>query len=422
MITFWILASVMILVAVALLIVPLMRKRPEKAIAGMSASVAVHRHRATELENEHARGMVSAESLERARSELKRELLDDTDTDEPVLVTSTGATKAIFATAVLVPLIAFGLYLWSGSAGVVVEAVEASKDSQSSGQVARQEEMHGVSEMIGRLERKLEQSPGDAEGWILLGRSYAYLKRFDAASRAFAVAVDLKPDDPRLLGDYAEALAVTRNSRIDMEVMGLVQRALAIDPDTGKALWLSGLERYQEGDRAQALAIWKRLRQQMPANSKDGQTLDAYIAQVSSEVKKTDVARAEPLEIEPGAAPTNAAASAITVHVALDPALARRASDDDTVFVFARAHEGPAMPLAIVRKQVRDLPLQVTLDDTQSMAPGMSISKFPSVVVAARISKHGDARPQAGDLQGLSQPLQTGTSRIAQVRIDQVVQ
>lgn len=419
MMIFWALASVMVVVAIAVLIVPLTRKRSVNPITGVPLSIEVHRQRASELEHEHARGMVSDESFESARNELKRELLDDADTGEPVLITPAGTKKTIFATAVLVPLIAFGLYLWSGSGGVVVEA---SQGARSSAQVVRQDEMHGVSEMIDRLERKLEQSPGDAEGWILLGRSYAYLKRFDAASRAFAVAVDLKPGDARLLGDYAEALAVTRNSRIDMEVMGLVQRALAIDPETEKALWIAGLERYQGGDHASALSIWKRLRQQMPADSRDRQTLDTYIAQVSGVMQETEMAQVKPSATETGAEPTGGVAGAITVRVALDPALARRASDDDTVFIFARAHEGPQMPLAIVRKQVRDLPLQVTLDDTQSMAAGMSISSFPSVVVAARISKHGDARPKAGDLQGLSQPLQTGTRQVAQVRIDQVVQ
>lgn len=80
------------------------------------------------------------------------------------------------------------------------------------------------------------------------------------------------------------------------------------------------------------------------------------------------------------------------------------------------------MPLAIVRRQARDLPLQVTLDDSQSMAPGMQISKFPRIVVGARISKHGDARAQAGDFEGSSGPLQAGSGRVAQVRIDRIVQ
>jgi len=419
MMIFWVLTSVMVLVAMALLIVQLMRKRAVKAIAGMPVSIEVHRHRATELENEHARGIVSDESLENARSELKRELLGDADTDETVLVTSTNSTRAIVGTAILLPLIAFGLYLWSGNAGVVVRANEG---NQSSGQVARQEEMHGVSEMVDRLEQKLKKSPRDAEGWILLGRSYAYLQRYDAASRAFAAAIDLNPDDSRLLADHAEALAVVRNNRIDMEVMGFVQRALAINPETGKALWLAGLERYQGGDRARAVSIWKRLRQQMPEDSPDRQMLDGYIAQAASELQKTGAVQAETLGTDPPAASTEGAPGTITVHVALDPVLARQASADDTVFIFARAHEGPGMPLAIVRKQVRDLPLQVTLDDAQSMAPGMSISKFSRVVVAARISKRGDARAQAGDLEGLSEPLQTGYERIARVRIDQVVQ
>ena len=415
---FWILASVMVLAAIAVVIVPLKRNKSTNDIASTRASVDVHRHRAAELEEEYARGIIADESLEDARRDLKRELLRDADAEETAPTSPADAKWAIVGTAVLLPIAIVGLYLWFGSAGVLVKSNAA---GAAAGPVAQQDEMHGVTQMVARLEQKLKESPADAEGWILLGRSYAYMQRYDAAARAFASASQLNPDDPRLLSDYAEVLAVVRNSRIDMEVMGLVQRALAIDPQTRKALWLAGLGRYQGGDRASAVSIWKRLRRQMSEDSPDRQTLDGYIAQAESELLKTEVVQTDSLRTDPPAASTDGVPGTITVHVALDPALARQTSADDTVFIFARAHEGPGMPLAIVRKQVRDLPLQVTLDDAQSMAPGMSISKFPRIVVAARISKRGDARPQAGDLEGLSRPLQTGSERIARVRIDRVV-
>ena len=424
MMIFWVLSSLMVIVAIALVILPLQGKRRGTDAAGTSASLEIHRHRAAELEEEHARGIVAEESLESARSELKRDLLKDSDAHETARAPMTDARRAVFGTAIVVPLAVVGLYLWLGNTGLIEKRLVEQSDAGngSSGQAAVPPEMHGVTEMVARLEAKLQNAPGDAEGWILLGRSYAYQRRFDDALRAFTVAVDLKPGDARLLGDYAEALAVARNSRVDMEVMGIVERALAIDPANKKALWLAGLERYQSGDHARAVTIWNRLRRQLQENSSERQLVDTYIAQAGGKPVNTPAMQQQASAAGQPAVSGDGAPAAITVHVSLDPELAQQVSPEDTLFIFARAHEGPRMPLAIVRKQVRDLPLRVALDDAQSMAPGMQISQFPRVVVGARISKRGDARAQAGDLEGLSEPVQTGSGRIARIQIDQVVQ
>jgi cytochrome c-type biogenesis protein CcmH len=85
------------------------------------------------------------------------------------------------------------------------------------------------------------------------------------------------------------------------------------------------------------------------------------------------------------------------------------------VFVFARAAEGPRMPLAILRKQVKDLPVEFALDDSMAMAPNMKLSSFAEVVVGARVSRSGNATPQSGDLEGLSRPVKVGASGVAVV-------
>jgi hypothetical protein len=128
-----------------------------------------------------------------------------------------------------------------------------------------------------------------------------------------------------------------------------------------------------------------------------------------------------------GAAPTttavsNPSASAVSVAgtISLDPTLTGRVSPDDTVYVFARAAEGPRMPLAIIRKQVKDLPLTFSLDDSMAMNPNMKLSNFSEVVVGARISKTGNAMPQSGDLKGSSSVIKLG-SRDLKIIIDSAV-
>lgn len=106
------------------------------------------------------------------------------------------------------------------------------------------------------------------------------------------------------------------------------------------------------------------------------------------------------------------ASASLKVTISLSPAVAKLAAPNDVVFIFARAAQGPRMPLAIVRKQVKDLPTTVTLDDSVSMSPQMKLSTVPEVVVVARVSKSGTAGAQAGDLEGMSAPVKPGRQAI----------
>ena len=115
-----------------------------------------------------------------------------------------------------------------------------------------------------------------------------------------------------------------------------------------------------------------------------------------------------------------AGVNGVSGRVSLSAALAKQASPDDTVFVFARAAQGPRMPLAIVRKQVKDLPFDFTLDDSTAMSPQMKLSNFQQVVVGARISKSGNAMPQPGDLQGISSTVSLGATGL-KIEIGEVV-
>ena len=89
----------------------------------------------------------------------------------------------------------------------------------------------------------------------------------------------------------------------------------------------------------------------------------------------------------------------------LSAALAKRANPDDTVYVFARAAQGPRMPLAVIRRKVSELPFSFSLDDTMAMTPDLKLSGFPQVVVVARISASGLANPQKGELEAVSNPM-----------------
>jgi cytochrome c-type biogenesis protein CcmH len=104
--------------------------------------------------------------------------------------------------------------------------------------------------------------------------------------------------------------------------------------------------------------------------------------------------------------------ASISGVVELDPKLAATVGSGDTLFVFARAVDGPKMPVAMLRKKVGDLPLKFTLDDSMSMTPQFKLSTAGRVVVGARISRSGDALARAGDIEGMSAPVLPGAAPV----------
>jgi cytochrome c-type biogenesis protein CcmH len=190
-----------------------------------------------------------------------------------------------------------------------------------------------------------------------------------------------------------------------------VLRALQIDPKNLKALALAGTAAYERNDFAATTRYWQRMLPLVPADSEDARTIQAKIDEATS-LSKSEPA-AKDAAAKGVAAKGDVAAKGVTGTVRLSPKLAGKVSPTDTVFIFARAAEGPPMPLAVLRKQVRDLPVKFSLDDAMAMTPAMKLSGFASVIVGARISKSGNATPQPGDLQGLSAVVRNTAQDIA---------
>jgi cytochrome c-type biogenesis protein CcmH len=272
-----------------------------------------------------------------------------------------------------------------------------------------------IEAMTQKLADRLKQQPDDVKGWTMLGRSYAVMGRHADAVPAFKQALALKPDDPNLLADYADALAVVNGRKLEGEPSKLIARALEIDPNNLKALSLAGTAAFLRKDFAGALRHWEKLAQVAPDSD--------FARQIQGGIDEARRLAGGPVAGTQAQAPGTAAkpaAASVSGTVTLSKQLAGKAAPDDTVFVFARAAEGSRVPLAILRKQVKDLPLKFTLDDSMAMSPAAKLSGSPKVIVGARVSKSGGALAQPGDLQGLSPPVDVGSTGLA-IEIGQVV-
>ena len=208
-------------------------------------------------------------------------------------------------------------------------------------------------------------------------------------SAAFTRALQLSPDDAQILADQADVMAMLQGRKLEGEPLRLVERALKNNPSNLKALALAGTAAFERKDFAGAIKYWGLARAVAPPDSEFAQGLERGLAEARAAAGGSATA-ARPAAA-PDAAPTVAAAGvgSISGRVSLSPALAARVAAGDTVFVFARAAEGPRMPLAILKRSVGELPLSFTLDDSMAMTPEFKLSKFPSVVVGARVSKSG---------------------------------
>jgi len=394
-IVFWLLAAALAAAALYAVLRPLLARRGGAALSRREANIAIYRDELRELDADRAAGTLAAEDYERSRLELEARLLEDVAAEEP-FATRSGGRRAALALGIALPVVAVVAYLAAGNPGALAPQMAAPSAAQ-------------IEAMVARLAAKLEENPGDVEGWKLLGRSYSVLGRYPQAVAAYAKAAERAPRDAQLLADFADALAMARGQRLAGEPERLIARALEIEPGNLKALALAGSAAYERQDYARAAELWSRMLPLVPAGSGEARS----IAENVEEAKKLAGIGGSSAEVA-GAHP------GVRGTVRLAPALREQVKPDDTVFVFARAAEGPAMPLAVLRARAAELPLQFALNDSMAMAQGLTVSAHPRIVVTARVSKSGSAKPAPGDLQGASGPVANDASAVA-VTIDSVV-
>lgn len=419
-ILFGLLAVAMVGLALAMLVPTLFRTKPPATALGAQADahLSVLREQLAQADADHAAGALDARQHAAARAEIERRALEEDrgrDVDAPVAAAR--HPRSAWAVAIAIPLLAVGLYAQLGRPGATSGDVAAAAPPQQ-GFTPEQ-----VEAMVQAIEKKLNTDPPPADaaqGWQLLARAYGSMQRFAEADRAFANARKLVPDDPQLMADHADVLAMVRGQKVSGEPERLALRALAIDPKHPKALALAGTAAFERQDFRGAMAYWQRARAGVPDGTELAAGLDSSIAEAKAASGGTVASAGSPRGAASPASAAPAAAARITGTVRLAPALASRVAPDDTVFIYARAAEGPRMPLAIVKRKASELPIAFTLDDSMAMAPQMKLSLFPSVIVSARVSRSGNAAPQSGDLVGESGAVKSAGSGALSLAIDRV--
>ncbi len=402
---FWIAAVLMVAGACMFVLPPMLRERTFGAHTDPAAlNLAVYREQLRELDAEREAGTISFEQHRVARGELEQRVLNEAGVAGGTNVQA--VTKASRRSAVMVGLliagVALGIYWGLGSPGSLEPGASQSVSSQGNHAMSAQQ----IAALVEGLSARLKSNPEDGEGWAMLARSYGVLGRHQDALLAYQQAVKRIDGNAALLVDYADTLALMRGRKLAGQPYDLVKRALVIDPRNLKALALAGTAEFDGGNPAGAIEHWEKILALVPADAPFARSIAGSIEQARKQVG--------------GLVPTSTGSRSVAGTASLSPAVSGKVDRADTVYVYARAAEGPRMPLAIMKRTAADLPFEFRLDDSMAMGGGLKLSQAAQVVVGVRVSKSGSATPRSGDLEGVVGPLKPDGSPITVV-VDRIV-
>ena len=397
-ITFWLLMILMLLLAIGLLVLPLLRTSKNASIAYKESNLRINEEKNKELELDLQEGRIDHDSYKLARDELDRELLVDipAESQQTAALHYTARAKRHPALAliitVFVPMLSLLTYLELGMHSASEDTFIAEQ------QQSQKKEMPSVDEMTQKLEAKLEKEGGSVQEWMMLGRAHKYLGKYELAAKAFAVALETDTDNAQLMLENAEMLALNNNQRFNAEARTLVLRAYALQPENPNALWFAGVAEYQHKNYRQAI---KHLTTLQPLAAGEADVLKSIASIVTQSREQLIAAGEEVAELAEllavtgdsaeTIAQTKTSGSSTSLNVSVDVSneVRKRFKANDAIFVYAKAKQGPRMPLAAQRLTLAELPADIVLDDGMAMVEGMNLTAFEQLVISARVTTSG---------------------------------
>ena len=397
---FFLIATVIVCIAVGSLVRVILREPISQEVAREQKNIEVARQRLEELRQRIAVGEIESADVETLQEEIERGLLidlDETNSEEGFQIHSSRDKVnrwTAVAVASVIPIVAGALYLVLGQPSVISNPPVANTQVADGGLLDNETnlEAQAFEEKTQEVMRRLAEQPDDALGWDTLARLFVAQERFAEAAGALKKFRELTGDSADVLVREANALAFANNGELRGKPESLIDQALELDPQHFGALFLAGFAVALRQDYQSALDYWHRAKALSP-NEDVRSEIRRLIAGAEAEIASTSSSSGDGVS-------TVAAGQSVRVSVSVEPAILEQVNPQDSVFIFARALQGPAVPLAVVKRQVKDLPLVIELDDNSAMVPNMTISAFDKISIVARISRSGTAQAASGDFFG----------------------
>ncbi len=420
---FWLPIAVLCLLATVFVAWPYWKIRRNRRVTEtvhndrMAQNIAIFQDRQSELKKELDAGRIDQDEYSALELELERTLLEDSERLERARTYSAPERSGLLAGICFVVLLGASVW-WYQERGALPELAQldamrfSAQDMAKARAAADQGDMNALVE---QLYAKLKAAPDNMEGWTLLARTAMNMERYELAAEAYEHIIrSMEQQDANpapVYGLLAQARYFGGQGRMTNTVQDAMNMALTLDENENNALGLKAIHAFQTQDYAVALENWQRILQHNPEHPARA-SIEAGIARARHFMGEAS------LKAEPQSGLESGQGAAITVSVDIAPEFKSDLNGNETVFVFARAVNGPPMPLAASRHTVGELPIELVLDDSKAMSPALTLSSTDSVNVVARVSLSGEPIAQAGDLEGSVGAVRTHNNAEISVTID----
>ena len=409
---FWVLIAVLIAIAIAFIFPALLRKEIVQD-ATREQNIAIAREQLEELEQRYKQNEIDQSNYQSVKEELEHALFNDIkesdleDLDNPNSFSYNKSKKVpsksvdTWLILILAPVIAVPVYLNLGNLSFTkyLDAKKAVVDVSKSSMPLKADGSPDVDKIARQLKKEMESNPTDPKGWYMLGRAYMMINSIPDAVDSFEKSLALRPDSAETMLSLADALSMDNEGQLTGKPRELVKKALTIEPQNVTALWLAGMAASQEAEYQEAISQWQKV---LPFIDNKPEEKNAVLGLIEEAQKRLGDNGTNQLtenindQIKEEASKNNN--KSIKLKITLSSEFTEKVSPEDLVFVYAKAMNGPPMPLAAARRLVKEFPIDLILNDEMAMIPNMKLSSYEMVIVGARISKSGQAIASDGDL------------------------
>lgn len=398
---FWIICTIFILITLAFILPSLLSKNLIQD-ATREQNIVIAKEQLADLELRFKQGDINQEDYQSTKDELEMSLFNDLEKPDLESADSPQSGKNVSAwfALLIIPLTAIPVYMNLGNldfAKHLDPKIVADEYARINNPV-KADGSPDLEKIAENLKAEMESNPTDPKGWFMLGRAYMSLKNYKDAAESFDKSLSIRPDLSDTMVSLANALSLENKGKLIGRPRTLVNKALTIDSGNVTALWLSGMAASQEGEYLESIEQWEKVLPFLETKPSQMKSVTALIAESKRRLKPTEKSELAAAQNKVKENDVDTDNKEVKVTISLSDNFKDKASPDDFVFIYAKAMSGPPMPLAAVKKQVKDLPVEIVLNDEMAMMPSLKLSSFKNVSVGARISKTGEPIAKNGDL------------------------